>query len=53
MPQLRDQIVLSPSIGGSKLRDVQNYGMSLIFDPRLSGTYLETNIFELRVYPDS
>jgi hypothetical protein len=24
--------------------------MSLTFDPRLSGTYLETNIFDLRVY---
>ncbi len=52
-PHFRDQIVLGTSIGGSKLRDVQNYGISLIFDPRLSGTYLETHIFELRVHPDS
>ena len=52
-PQWLDQNVLIPSIGGSKLRDIQTYGISLIFDPRLSGTYLETNIFELRVHPDS
>jgi hypothetical protein len=26
---------------------VQNYGMMLIFDLRLCGTYLETNMFEL------
>jgi hypothetical protein len=52
-PHFRDQIGFCPSIGGSKLRDVQNYGIRLMFDPRLIGTYLETHIFELRVHPDS
>jgi hypothetical protein len=52
-PQQRDRNVLSTSFGGSKLPDVQNYGMRFIFDPRLRGTYSETNIFELRVNPIS